>query len=183
MQEADRDQVDAVRVTRRLRNSDVGEPVMVVPEVFEEQVITEAFNAGADQVMDPEHSFEELLARVRGLLRQCDATLGEKLTYLDVEMDLSRMEVTRDGKNLGLIGKPFAMLEFFLRNPEKVLTRETIGASVWDRNFDPFSNVIDVTVSKVRQKLDKPFDQPYIHTVVGSGYVLNQHPPGRDAWG
>lgn len=175
--------VDAVKVTRRLRDADLGEPVLVVPEKFEEPVITQAFDAGADQVMDPDHGFNEMLSRVRGLLRQCHATPGERLSYRDIEVDLTKLSATRAGKPLGLIGKPFAMLEFFVRNPEKVLTREAIGQSVWDRNFDPFSNVIDVTVSKVRQQLDKPFDLPYLHTVVGSGYILSEKPPGHTEWG
>lgn len=175
--------VDAVKVTRRLRDAKLSKPVLVVPEAYEEPVITEAFDAGADQVMDPHHSFNELLARIRGLLRQCEATPGEQLSYRDVEIDLTKLVATRAGKPLGLIGKPFAMLEFFLRHPEKVLSRESIGHSVWDRNFDPFSNVIDVTVSKVRQRLDKPFEKPYLHTVVGSGYMLSEKPPGHTEWG
>lgn len=177
VQDGQSDQVDAIRVTRRLRDQDVGDPVMVIAETFEERFVAQAFDAGADQVMDPDHNFDELLARVRGLMRQCEATVAEKLTYHDVEMDLSRLDVTRGGQPLGLIGKPLAMLEYFMRNPEKILRRETIGESVWDRNFDPFSNVIDVTVSKVRQKLDKPFGRPYIHTVVGEGYIFSRNPP------
>ncbi|MEO1236083.1 MAG: response regulator transcription factor [Planctomycetota bacterium] len=183
VREEDESAMDMITVTRRLRGEDVGEPLLIVPEEADEDTVTDAFDAGADQVMDPDHGFKELLARIRGLLRQCDPTPGDKLTYRDVELDLPRLSATRAGKSLGLIGKPYALLEFFLRRPEVVHTREAIGRSVWDENFDPFSNVIDVTVSKVRQQLDKPFDRPYLHTVVGSGYMLSHDPPGRSDWG
>ncbi|MEO0515574.1 MAG: response regulator transcription factor [Planctomycetota bacterium] len=182
-QEGTSSYLDSVKLTRRMRNADVGDPILLVPSDVDEETVTQAFDAGADQVMDPDHSFNELIARVRGLLRQCVPTPGDKLSYRDIEIDLSAMRATREGKPLGLIGKPFAMLELFVRRPEKVLTREEIGESVWDRNFDPFSNVIDVTVSKVRQQLDKPFDVPYLHTVVGSGYMLHHTPPGHTEWG
>lgn len=182
-EDGDSNRLDAIKLTRRIRNADVGDPILLVPEEDDEATVTKAFDAGVDQVMDPDHSFNELVSRVRGLLRQCVSTPGDAVSYRDIEIDLSSLKATRDGKPLGLIGKPFAMLELFVRRPEKVLTREEIGESVWDRNFDPFSNVIDVTVSKVRQQLDKPFDVPYLHTVVGSGYMLNHQPPGHTEWG
>ncbi len=177
------DRVDAIKLTRRIRKADVGDPILLVPEDDGETTVTEAFNAGVDQVMDPEHSFNELVARVRGLLRQCAPTPADTISFRDVEINLTALRATREGKPLGLVGKPFAMLELFVRRPEKVLTRQEIGESVWDRNFDPFSNVIDVTVSKVRQQLDKPFATPYLHTVVRSGYMLSHVPPGHAEWG
>jgi two-component system OmpR family response regulator len=179
----DESSLDALEVTRRLRGADVGEPLLVVAEEMSEQRAIEAFDAGADQVMDQERGFEELLARVRGLLRQCKASPGNSLTYRDVEMDLTKMTVHRAGQSLDLIGKPFALLEYFLRRAEEVCDRESIGFSVWDQNFDPFSNVIDVTVSKVRQQLDRPFETPYLHTVVGKGYVLSEAAPGKSRQG
>lgn len=182
-QEGESQRLDAIKLTRRLRNADVGEPILLVPETDDEATVTQAFDAGADQVMDPEHTFKELAARVRGLLRQCKPTTADVLSYRDVQIDLSPLRATRAGRPLGLTGKPFAMLELFVRRPEKVLTRQEIGESVWDRNFDPFSNVIDVTVSKVRQQLDKPFDTAYLHTIVGSGYMLNHQRPGHSEWG
>ncbi|MEM8739042.1 MAG: response regulator transcription factor [Planctomycetota bacterium] len=175
--------LDALRVTRRLRNADVGEPLLVVPEEADEATTVEAFDSGADQVLDPERSFAELLSRVRGLLRQCAPMPGDTLRYLDIEMDLRRLSASRAGRPLGLVGKPYSVLEFFLRSPERVHSREAIGRSVWDENFDPFSNVIDVTVSKLRRELDKPFDKPYLHTVVGRGYLLGERPAVPDQWG
>lgn len=182
-QEGESSHLDSIKLTRRMRDADVGDPILLLPADHDEETVIDAFDAGADQVMNPEHGFNVLISRIRGLLRQCVPTPGDSLSYRDIEIDLSALRASRAGKPLGLIGKPFAMLELFVRRPEKVLTREEIGESVWDRNFDPFSNVIDVTVSKVRQQLDKPFDVPYLHTVVGSGYLLSHTPPGHTEWG
>ena len=170
---------DAVQITRQLRNSDIGDPLLIVADDVEEAKVIEAFDAGADQVMDHAHSFNELLSRIRSLLRQCQATVSDILHYKDVEMDLARMTVTRDGQAVDLIGKPLALLEYFMRRSEKVCSREEIGRSVWDRTFDPYSNVIDVTVSKIRQQLDRPYANPYLHTVVGKGYVMSETAPGK----
>ncbi len=168
---------EAVQVTRQLRDAEVGKPLMVVAEDVQEAEVIEAFDAGADQVMDAERSFKEFISRVRGLLRQCQASAGVELTYRDVRMDLRQMHTTREGKSLELLGKPFALLEYFMRNPEQVCERNTIGQAVWNQEFDADSNVIDVTISKVRQQLDKPFNSPYLHTVVGKGYYFGKQPP------
>ena len=87
-------------------------------------------------------------------------------------MDLLRRTVTRAGEKVKLTAKEFALLEYFLRNPNRVLSRTAIGEHVWDMNFDSDSNVIDVYVSMLRRKLDKSFDQRLIHTVIGTGYML-----------
>ncbi|MEM6460016.1 MAG: response regulator transcription factor [Planctomycetota bacterium] len=179
VREGEGPRIDGVKVTRRLRNADVGQPLLVVAQEEDEQTVVETFDAGADQVMDADRTFAELISRVRALLRQCETRPGDTLRFRDVEMDLGRLTVKRGETTLELLGKPYALLELFLRNPETLLSRERIGRSVWDQHFDPFSNVIDVTVSKVRQQLDKPFETPYLHTVVGSGYMLSQLPPGH----
>ncbi len=176
-------EVDAVKVTRQLRRADVEDPVMVLAGDTETDTVVNALDAGADQVMADDRAFRELLARVRAMLRQCKPTPGDTLTYRDVVLDLPRLSVSRDGRPLCLVGKPFALLEFFMRNPERVLSRNEIGQAVWDRNFDPFSNVIDVTVSKIRQQLDKPFGKSYLHTIVGAGYMLSATAPGQGGWG
>ena len=167
----------AVRVTRRLREADVGEPLLIVADGAGEAQVVEAFDAGADQVMDAQRGCDEFVARVRGLLRQCHATVGDTLSYGEVAMDLTQMAATRQGKVLELLGKPFALLEYFVRNPERVCDRHTIGRGVWNQEFDADSNVIDVTISKLRQQLDKPFECPYLHTVVGKGYYFGSNPP------
>lgn len=151
----------------------VGEP--------SESLVVEALLAGADQVSRCDASHDEWAARVLALLRYGRSTTADRLTYRTLMIEPSTMTATRDEKVLPLIGKPFALLEFFIRNPDTVHSRERIGESVWDRNLDIFSNVIDVTVSKMRKCVDHEFPRPYIHTVVGSGYMLCDHAPGHAA--
>lgn len=167
----------AVQVTRRLREAEVSDPLLVVAEDADESAVIRAFDAGADQVMDAGRSFEELVARIRGLLRQCQGSTGDTLSYDELQVDLTTMHARRGGRSLELMGKPLALLEYFLRNAERVCTRKTIGQAVWNQEFDSDSNVIDVTISKLRQQLDKGFKCPYLHTVVGKGYYFGKNPP------
>jgi DNA-binding response OmpR family regulator len=127
-------------------------------------------DSGADDYLANPFVFEELGARVRALLRRGDATEAARLEVLDVEMDLRTRNVTRAGKSIVLTPKEYALLELFLRNPGRVLERVVIGEKVWDMNFVPESNVIDVYVSQLRRKLDIDGAQPIIETVVGVGY-------------
>jgi DNA-binding response OmpR family regulator len=132
-------------------------------------------DSGADDYLVKPFAFEELLARVRALLRrQSPGAQGgtSVLRFHDLEMDLISRRVSRQGKEVILTSKEFALLEFFMRNPERPLSRTAISEHVWDVHFDSDSNVIDVYVNMLRKKVDQPFDQKLIHTVVGVGYVL-----------
>lgn len=168
----------AAEFVREFREQGYCKPVLVMTGDNNQDSKIEALEAGADQVAGNNADCDEWAARVRSLLRNCDPQKGDTLVYEDVEIDLLTMTVTRGGKVLDLRGKPYSLLEFFMRNPEKVHSRERIGQSVWDCNLDLFSNVIDVTLSKLRARLDRGFDPPYLHTVVGSGYMLGKNPPG-----
>ena len=100
------------------------------------------------------------------------------LRFEDIELDLVKRSVTRAGQPVSLTTKEFALLEYFMRNPQRVLSRSVIGERVWDMAFEDESNVIEVYVSRLRNKIDKGFDKPLIHTVIGAGYVLsNDGPP------
>lgn len=162
---------DGVELCRSLRNQGVTTPILMLTALGETRDKVVGLDAGADDYVTKPFEFEELLARVRALLRR-PAGAGESaiLRYDDLEMDLVKREVKRAGQPIALKHKEFALLEYFLRNPDRVLTRTNIGEHVWDINFNPFSNVIDVHVSMLRRKIDKPFGRPLIHTVVGSGY-------------
>lgn len=137
-----------------------------------------AFASGADQVCGIDATEGEWAARVLALLRYGRAVTADRICYHELSIEPASLMARREDKVLPLNGKPFSLLEFFARNPEKIHSRERIGESVWDRNFDVFSNVIDVTVSKVRKQLDKGFKEPYLHTIVGRGYMLSEQPPG-----
>jgi two-component system copper resistance phosphate regulon response regulator CusR/two-component system response regulator QseB len=169
----------AAELLRDFRKAGSNDPVLVILDNEDRENIVKAFDAGADQVVDCNASNREWAARVRSLLRQCDPTPGDTLTYEDVQIDLPPMRATRQGKVLNLKGKPYSLLEFFLRHPETVHSRERISKSVWDHNLDLFSNVIEVTISKLRAEVDKPFDTEYLHTVTGRGYIFSKTPPPK----
>ena len=172
----DRAGFDAVSFIRHFREAGYEDPVLIISRDDAEASRIAAFDAGADQVCSDSAGCEEWQARVRTLLRHCKPQVADVLTYGELKIDLSRRVITRDGKVLQLKGKPFSLLEFFVRRPEVVHSRERIARSVWDQDFDLFSNVIEVTMSKVRSQVDRNFDPPYLHTVSGHGYTLDKNP-------
>lgn len=172
---------DGVDLCRNLRRRGCKTPVIMLTALSSTRDKVEGLNAGADDYLTKPFEFEELLARVRALLRRGQETESVILRYADVEMDLVKRRVQRAGQPINLTHKEFTFLEYLMRHPDRVLSRAMIGSNVWDMNFDSFSNVIDVYVSNLRRKIDKPFDQPLLHTIVGAGYLFSQSPPNSDA--
>src|SRR5205823_8592516 len=119
-------------------------------------------------------AFEELLARVRALLRRGTPMPAPVLALADLRLDLVTRQVTRAGRRIDLTAKEFALLEFFLRQPGRVLSRTLIAQHVWGVDFDTFTNVIDVYVNYLRKKIDADFAPKLLHTVRGAGYVLKE---------
>ena len=170
----DQDRFEACPFIRKLRVSKFAGLILAMARDNSAARRIETFSAGADQVAGPDATCEELAARVLSLLRYRQPTTSDHLCYEDLHVHPAARRIRRDDKELTLKGKPFELLEFFVRNPERVHSRQEIGESVWDQNFDIFSNVIDVTVSKVRAKIDRGFDCRYLQTVVGHGYMLRK---------
>ncbi|MDW8845050.1 heavy metal response regulator transcription factor [Erwinia sp. MMLR14_017] len=126
---------------------------------------------GADDYLVKPFSFAELLARVRTQLRRgSQQKLPDTLTLADLQLDIIKRRVERGGERIDLTNKEFNLLHLFLLHPGEVLTRTLIASRVWDMNFDSDTNVVDVAVKRLRQKIDAPFAQPLIHTVHGVGY-------------
>jgi heavy metal response regulator len=164
--------MDGLQVLRRLRQEKVGKPVLLltVRATIEDKVL--GLDAGADDYLTKPFAFQELVARVRALLRRSADGSPALLRYADLTLDPARRAVFRGEKRIDLTAKEFALLEYFLRNPERVLSRTMILDHVWDYDFDPETNVIDVYVNYLRKKIDSDRDVKLIHTVRGAGYVL-----------
>lgn len=133
-------------------------------------------DSGADDYLPKPFEFDELLARVRALLRRKEGG-SSVISFDDLQMDLIHRKVKRGSAEIPLTQKEFSLLEFFLRNANRPLSRTEIGENVWDVHFDNESNVIDVYVRHLRKKIDEPFPSRLIHTLTGFGYVLKKDAP------
>lgn len=168
---------DGVDLCRNLRRRGVAAPVLMLTALAATSDKVTGLEAGADDYLTKPFELEELVARTRALLRRAQAAEGAVLRFHDIEMDLVRRTVTRATRPISLTAKEFSLLEYLMRNPNRVLTRASIGERVWDLVFEDESNVIEVYVSRLRSKLDRHFDRKLIHTVIGTGYILSMDPP------
>ena len=164
--------MDGITLCRTLRAEKFAAPILMltVRDSVKDKVL--GLNSGADDYLTKPFDFEELLARVRALLRKRGAAEATKLQADDLVIDLLAHTVERASKTIPLTPKEFALLEYLVRNAGVVVTRAMIAEHVWDVNFDSFTNVIDVSVNHLRSKVDRDFPKKLIHTVRGRGYVL-----------
>lgn len=161
---------DGVEVCKNFRRRGIRSKVLMLTALSSTQDKIQGLDAGADDYLAKPFEFEELLARLRALLRRGEATEARHLKCDDLELDLYTRVAKRKDQNFDLSNKEFALLEYLMRNPNRVLSRTQIGERVWDMSFEPTSNVVDVYVSALRKKLDRGFDRELIHTVKGVGY-------------
>ena len=161
---------------KEIRNQNQQIPVMMLTALNAIDDKIEGFDAGADDYVIKPFDFKELLVRIRALLKRLRQTVpvGNVLKVSDLVMNLDSKEVTRDGKIIGLTAKEFQLLEYLIKNRNKVVSRADIALNVWDIDFDTKTNVIDVYVTFLRKKLDKDFPHKLIHTQVGMGYILKE---------
>lgn len=168
---------DGLDVLRRLRAERVDVPVLILTAKDEPQDKVTGLNAGADDYLTKPFGFDELLARIRALLRRRGDLVPTVLRVADLEMDVLRHRVLRSGRAVILTNREFGLLEFLLRNPNKLVTRTMLAEHVWEHDFDPLSNVIDVHIARLRRKIDEDFSPKLLETVRGSGYVLKDPAP------
>ena len=168
--------VDGLTILRTLRASSVTTPVLVLSAIGEVDDRVAGLNAGGDDYLVKPFAFSELKARLDALLRRSEAqpqAASTRLALADLDMDLLRREVHRGGLKIDLQPREFQLLEYLMRHAGQVVTRTMLLEAVWGYHFDPQTNVIDVHISRLRNKIDKDFDIPLLHTIRGSGYRLD----------
>jgi len=163
---------DGIAVCRDLRTKGVNTPILMLTAKDSVEDKVTGLDCGADDYMVKPFAFSELLARIRALLRREVLPKTQKLQVGDLSLDPQSREVWRNGSALDLTAKEYAILEYFMRRPNGVVTRTMLGESVWDYEFDGLSNIIDVYVRRIRQKIDREGQPSLIQTLRGAGYKL-----------
>ncbi|MGW8194909.1 MAG: winged helix-turn-helix domain-containing protein, partial [Desulforhopalus sp.] len=165
---------DGLTILRELRAQNITTPILLltVRATIEDKVI--GLDTGADDYLTKPFAFQELLARVRALLRRRGEPEAPIMTVADLSLDPAKRLVLRGDNKIDLTAKEFALLEYLMRNSGRVVTRTMISEHVWDQSFDTDTNVIDVYVNYLRKKIDAGHESRLIHTVRGVGYVLKE---------
>ena len=164
---------DGLSLIDELRRRKIATPVLILSARRSVDDRVRGLQAGGDDYLTKPFAFTELLARVQALLRRSTQSAAPTtLTFEDIEIDLLSRRVTRAGRDIELRPREFALLEYLLRHAGRVVSKTMILSHVWGYQFDPQTNVVDVLVSRLRDKIDRPFDRKLLHTVRGVGYVL-----------
>ena len=169
--------MDGLSVVKALRAGGVETPILILSALsqLDERVL--GLRAGGDDYLTKPFGFSELHARLEILIRRRGGKAVETvLRCADLVMDLLSRKVMRGGKSLDLLPREFKLLEYFLRNRDRVVTRTMLLEQVWDYRFDPHTSIIDTHISRLRKKLDEGFDKPLLHTLRGVGYRLSETP-------
>jgi len=163
---------DGFAVCRELRKSGQRMPILMLTarDAVEDRIA--GLDHGADDYLTKPFEFRELLARLRALLRRSGELRPEKIAIADLVLDTGAQTAKRAGRNITLTAKEYALLEYLVRNAGRVVRRADIAEHVWDETFDPFSNLIEVYVNRLRRKIDEDAAKPLLHTRRGVGYVL-----------
>ena len=165
---------DGISICKELRKKKIHVPILMltVKDGVQDKVL--GLDSGADDYVTKPFAFEELLARVRALLRRKNQNVTTVLKVADLELNQLTHEVKRAGKEIALTMKEYTLLEYLMLNTNQIVTRTMISEHVWNESFDSFTNVIDVYVNYLRNKIDKGLKKQLIHTVRGIGYVLKE---------
>lgn len=167
--------LDGLSLIEELRRSGANTPVLILSARRTVDDRVKGLQTGGDDYLTKPFAFSELLARVQALIRRANGTAeATSLTYGGLSMDMLKREVSREDKKIALQPREFSLLEYLMRNAERVLSKTLILEHVYDYNFDPQTNVVDVLVCRLRNKVDKDFEKKMIHTIRGVGYVLKE---------
>jgi heavy metal response regulator len=166
--------MDGLSVIKELRKKGNKAPVLCLTAKDAVEDIVSGLDSGSDDYLTKPFAFAELVARVRALLRRGTQDRGAEIQFADLRLDPVAHKVWRGNKEIELTAKEYALLEYFIRNPNQILTRTMIAEHVWDYTFDSFTNIIDVYVNYLRKKVDRDYDKKLIHTVRGIGYVMKE---------
>lgn len=167
--------LDGLRLIERLRSEGIKTPVLILSAKHSVDDRIKGLQTGSDDYMTKPFAFSELLARVHALIRRAgDITDPVNLKIADLKVNLLTREVIRDNERIELQPREYALLEYLLRNKGKIVSKTMIMEHVWDYNFDPQTNVVEARMSRLRDKIDKPFNKKLIQTIRGVGYVLKE---------
>lgn len=164
--------INGIEVLKNLRSFHNDTPVIILSALSTTTQVIEGLDAGAIDYLKKPFELDELLARVRALQRRSLKQSSSVLKVADLQMDLLKREVTRNGKTIALSNREFALLEYLLTNANRLITKSQILEKIWEIDFDPGSNIVEVHLYQLRKKMDKEFNEQLIHTVIGSGYIL-----------
>jgi heavy metal response regulator len=163
---------DGITILKEIRDAKISVPILILTAKGSIQDKVTGLDSGADDYLSKPFSFDELLARIRALLRRYSSEKSNILKANDLVMDINSRKVFRKDKEIQLTSKEFSILEYLLKNKNRIVTRAKLIEHVYEYNFDPETNLIDVYINRLRNKIDKNFDKPLIHTIRGSGYIL-----------
>jgi two-component system copper resistance phosphate regulon response regulator CusR len=168
--------INGLELCRKLRAEGIQTPILMLTALSTTDDKLEGFDAGADDYLAKPFDFKEFLARVKALIKRSNQTMIESqvLKFADLELDLTSKMVSRSGQKINLTAKEFQLMEYFLRNQEKVISKAEIAENIWEVEDENSSNLIEVYVNYLRKKVDKGFPSKLIHTQFGMGYILRQ---------
>jgi DNA-binding response OmpR family regulator len=164
--------IEGLDICREVRKAKIHTPILLLTAKDQIRDRVEGLNAGADDYLIKPFSFEEMLARIRALMRRPPDASGPVLSIEDLTLDPVKFQVKRNSKTIALSAKEFALLEYMMRNSGRVLSKESIISHVWDFDADVLPNTVEVYIGYLRNKIDKPFNKQLLHTQRGFGYLL-----------
>ncbi len=169
-------ELNGLQLCKKIREQNIATPILLLTAMSTPEDIVTGLDAGADDYLPKPFEFAVLMARVRALTRRSSnsASTANILRMADLELNLDSKLVKRGGKEILLTAKEFNLLEYFLRNPGRVISKVELAEKIWDITFDTGTNVIEVFVNFLRKKIDKDFEKKLLHTQIGMGYVMKE---------